>query len=100
MPFLALLMLVEVVLLTTGIVLIRKGDLRKFRRHQCACGYPRHGLQPGTTNCPECGRVFSGTPKEHWRRGDRMVILGIACLLAATIVIPILVPLLFLVVLV
>ena len=92
-----LLVLFDVVLFVSGIVLIRRGDRSKYRRHNCTCGYIIDHLTPKSHSCPECGAKLSMIRARLWARGDKFVNLGIVLVLLSISAPPILFFLLFIV---
>ena len=76
------LVLLSPLLFVVGIVLIVRGDRSKFDRGRCPCGYSLQALPAESSRCPECGLNFRSR-RSFWRRCDRRVNIGIACLITA-----------------
>jgi hypothetical protein len=72
-----------------GVVLIFRGDRIKFFRRRCACGYDLRGLPASVERCPECGMPRARSRKGLWARGDRVIMLGILCIILSIALVPV-----------
>ena len=76
-----------VLLFIAGVVLIFRGDRIKFLRSRCACGYDLRGLPRRVERCPECGAPRETRRKGLWARGDRVIMLGVLCIVTSPLLI-------------
>jgi hypothetical protein len=77
-----------VLVFISGVVLVFRGDRIKFLRSRCACGYDLRGLPRRVERCPECGALRETCRKGLWAKGDRVIMLGVLCIIASPLLVP------------